>query len=256
MNAPSQYFSASSSSLRADNPNTSSTLRDRLRSRDSSTLPPSPKQPTYDALYQKLQACLDTDLHSRPAVRKRPDPPRFEDADVATQLRGKFRPRPRIQIRLLTGEESFALMGMDLHTSAMNQIIKSRSEIEQKISHFVVDSSTTLSQNNALYSNISYPLSATLCHSDNFPKASILNHLANLKKEIMSAKEELRSLGADRATNKDDTNAQQLKAEEFKSEAQEIVQNKCRLVDSIEKEFNDKLKEETIKLMKTMVDSD
>ncbi|KAJ3462181.1 hypothetical protein MRS44_010734 [Fusarium solani] len=49
----------------------------------------------------------------------------------------------------------------------------------------------TLSECNDLYSNIAYPLSATLCHSDNHPRATIATHLANLKKDIAAAKEEI-----------------------------------------------------------------
>lgn len=88
-------------------------------------------------------------------------------------------------------------MGVDLHTSAMNDIMNGHSEIEQKISRLVAESATVLSQNDALYANISYPLAATLCRSDSFPSASIFDHLANMKREITSAKEELLGLGAE-----------------------------------------------------------
>ncbi|KAI5457503.1 hypothetical protein BGZ63DRAFT_79981 [Mariannaea sp. PMI_226] len=177
-----QNLPASTPSIPANLPSSSSTLRDRLRSRDASALPSSPKLPAYHDLYQQLRACLYT--VSAPPVHNGKDHPSPDgpdpDADAATELR-----------------ESFAVMGADLHTSVMHQLIQSHADIQQKISDFVGEASAVLSKNDVLYSNISYPLGATLCHSDDFPRASIRDHLANVKNDILSAKDDLQALATE-----------------------------------------------------------
>lgn len=84
---------------------------------------------------------------------------------------------------------------MNLHASAMESLVEAHSEIQSKIDAFAEESSTTLAQCDALYDNISYPLSATLCHSDTLPRATIETHLTDLRKEIASALEEIKVLG-------------------------------------------------------------
>lgn len=82
-------------------------------------------------------------------------------------------------------------MGMNLHTSAIEHLVQAHSEIQSRITRFSNETGTTLSECNHLYSNIAYPLSATLCHSDNHPRATIATHLTNLKNDIAAAKEEI-----------------------------------------------------------------
>ncbi|KAF7542609.1 hypothetical protein G7Z17_g11437 [Cylindrodendrum hubeiense] len=171
MNRNSHHTLGSSSTLWADNTNSSSTLRARLRSQDASAPTSSPKPPTYHHVYQQFRACFGADAGST----RYDDPSRADRIDV----------------------ESFAQAGINLHASATAQLIEAHSDIQSRISRFVGESSATLSESDAIYANIAYPLSATLCHSDNFPNASILSHLTNLKKEISSAKEELQRLGAE-----------------------------------------------------------
>ncbi|KAK7419854.1 hypothetical protein QQZ08_010688 [Neonectria magnoliae] len=162
---------------------------------------------------------------------------------------------------------------MNLHASATAQLVETHSKIQSRISRFVSESSGTLAQNEALYSNIAYPLSATLCHSDKFPRASILDHLANLKQEILSAKEQVQRLGAEwdacAQAEQDawkqlteETSRGAIKADgddtkmikKFKSDAEKIVKEKCQLLEDIEKEFKTKIQAETLRLMQTMID--
>ncbi|KAH7145616.1 putative flavoprotein [Dactylonectria estremocensis] len=235
----------SSSNLWDDNAKSSSTLRTRLRSQDAAVSTSSQKALTYNDVYQQFRACFGVD-HGAPVSDTRAH-------DVT--------------------ECPFAQAGMNLHASATAQLVEAHTDIQSKISRFVVESSATLSKSDDLYSNIAYPLSATLCHSDNFPRASIQNHLANQKVEIAAAKEGLRQLGAQwdacvqaeldawnslmGETNRRDTKMDEDAAKmtkKFKAEAESIVRDQCKLLGDMEKEFRAKLQAESMRLMQMMID--
>ncbi|KAH7165363.1 hypothetical protein EDB81DRAFT_250307 [Dactylonectria macrodidyma] len=253
MDGPSHNI-LSSSSLWADN-NSSSTLRTRLRSQDAVAPTSSQKPLTYDVL-QQFRACFGADHGAPVSDTRAPDVTECRDSDAVTQLR-----------------EAFAQAGMNLHASATAQLAEAHTDIQSKISRFVAESSATLSKSDDLYSNIAFPLSATLCHSDNFPRASIQNHLANQKAEIEEAKEELRQLGAQwdacvqaeldvwnlltgEASQSDaeiDKDAAKM-TKKFKAEAENIVRDQCKLLEDMEKEFKAKIQAETVTLMQMIMD--
>ncbi|KAH6983396.1 hypothetical protein BKA56DRAFT_655884 [Ilyonectria sp. MPI-CAGE-AT-0026] len=246
----------SSSTMWTDNVNSSSTLRARLRSPEAPAPTSSPKPPTHHHIYQQFRACFGADLGSSRRDERVPISPPEHDSDAVTQLR-----------------ESFAQAGTKLHASATAQLIEAHSDIQSRISRFVGESSATLLENEALYSNIAYPLSATLCHSDNFPRASIIDHLTNLKKEFSSTKEELHRLGAEwdecakaeldawklltgdanQGSTKADEDAAKV-AKRFKAEAESIVKEQCQLLGAMEKEFKSKIQAESMRLMQIMID--
>ncbi|CAM1509503.1 Fc.00g032420.m01.CDS01 [Cosmosporella sp. VM-42] len=212
------------------------TLRARLQSQDEEApTPSSPKRSIFPDVYQQFRACF--------AI----DPSREKGQD-----------------------------GMELHASAMEQLIKAHGEIQSKIDTFAEESSAALSETDALYGNIAYPLSATLCHTDNIPRATVATHLANLKNDICSATEELQKLGEEwdackqaeleawkeladeskslkRGPRDTIANAVAMMAS-FKAEAQSIVNDKCRILTDLEKEFKTSVQSETLKIMKTMLD--
>lgn len=117
--------------------------------------------------------------------------------------------------------------------------------------------SKALSYNNDLYANIAYPLAATLCHDDNHPRATIAEHLSDLKAKIATAQDELRALGlkwdacqqeerdAWSAATGDARTTQQASYQSdaevsramaaFQDEAEEIVSEKCQILEDIEK---------------------
>lgn len=87
-----------------------------------------------------------------------------------------------------------ASRGAELHATAAAHIGDAFEGIEQKIGQLSEVSIECLSLAELLYDNISYPLSATLCHSENKPRATIANHLSMLHEELTSASDKLRSL--------------------------------------------------------------
>jgi hypothetical protein len=148
-------------------------------------------------------------------------------------------------------------MGMSLHSSAIEHLIQAHSEVQSKTMSFSEESSKALFQCKDLYSNIVYPLSATLCSSADHSRASVAVHLNSLKRDIAAAKEEIlrlqvewdaccrteadawkvfnEGLGARGCgSNKVDNDAVKA-AKEFKKEAEAIVEDKCRLLTELDK---------------------
>lgn len=72
--------------------------------------------------------------------------------------------------------------------------MQAHAAIESQITDLCDASSAALSQADTLYSNITYPLSATLCHADNLPCATIATHLATLRDQLSAAQDELQGL--------------------------------------------------------------
>ncbi|KAJ9418105.1 hypothetical protein QL093DRAFT_2377999 [Fusarium oxysporum] len=173
------HFLISTSSLEEDG--CPSTLRDRLRDDDtpatSSSIGPIP----YHNIYQQVHACLGKTLNTSKPERKVVHAP--ESNDQASQLR-----------------ESYARMGMSLHSSAVDHLVKAHTDVQAKTAHFAEKSGQTLSQSKQLYANIAYPLAATLCHHndhEDHPRATVAVHLKKLQEEIASAREEVLRLSVE-----------------------------------------------------------
>ncbi len=98
---------------------------------------------------------------------------------------------------ILTLVDCLAASGAGIHAATVVAIGDAFGGIDEKISNLAEASSTSLSRAESLYNNISYPLSATLCHSDKQPRATIAEHLATLHGELASAGDKLRALQAD-----------------------------------------------------------
>lgn len=147
-------------------------------------------------------------------------------------------------------------MGMSLHSSAIEHLIQAHSEVQSKTTDFSEESSKVLSQCKDLYSNIVYPLSATLCSSPDYPRASVAAHLNSLKRDIAAAKEEIlrlqvewdaccrteadawkvlnEGLGARSCGSIKVGNDAVKSAKEFKKEAEAIVKDKYRLLTELD----------------------
>ncbi|RSL67879.1 hypothetical protein CEP53_002790 [Fusarium sp. AF-6] len=172
MDSSSRLLLNSTSSLWGDENAWSSTLRARLRDDNTPATSSSTKPAPYQDVYQQVQACLGSHLLAPKPDKKTAQPSGTRD--------------PAIHLR-----EAFTRRGMNLHSSAIEHLVQAHSEVQSRITGFSNETGATLSECNNLYSNIAYPLSATLCHSDNHPRATIAIHLANLKKDIAAAKEEI-----------------------------------------------------------------
>ncbi|KAF7561801.1 hypothetical protein G7046_g2341 [Stylonectria norvegica] len=244
-----------SSSARVGDP--SSSLRARLRSQDvSAPSTASPKPSAYPDVYQQFQASLCTGTNS---VTMKNVQGSVERCDAVTQLR-----------------ESFAKTGMSLHASAMAKLVKAHDDVQSRIDHFSADSSTTMSQCTAIYKNIAYPLSRTMCHTDNLPKETIAAHLSSLKQDIISTKEEIQKLGAEwdacgrdeedawkelggegktqkQKTNEVDAEAAKMTLE-LTAEAERIVSEKCQTLADIEKVYKANVQKETLKIMQSIME--
>ncbi|KAK5992112.1 hypothetical protein PT974_05510 [Cladobotryum mycophilum] len=165
--------------------------------------------------------------------------------------------------------ESFAQAGLKLHTSVVHQLSQSQVEIDANISTFSKFSSSILSDLDGLYSNIAYPLSATLCHSANFPRATIGAHLVSVQEKLKLAEGELRGLHEEweenlrseydlrqelgtEVTEQGSNNTAWLysgQAEAFKQEVEQIVRDQIRALDDIEAHYKESVQAETMEMM-------
>ncbi|RKK74314.1 hypothetical protein BFJ69_g8594 [Fusarium oxysporum] len=234
------HFLISTSSLEEDG--CPSTLRDRLRDDDtpatSSSIGPIP----YHNIYQQVHACLGKTLNTSKPESKVVHAP--ESNDQASQLR-----------------ESYARMGMSLHSSAIDHLVKAHTDVQAKTARFAKKSGQTLSQSKQLYANIAYPLAATLCHHndhEDHPRATVAVHLKKLQEEIAAAREEAwKDLNKELADQVIDNGVDEevLKAaEDFKAQAEVIVEEKCRLLDEVDKEFKAQIQNQTLKMMQDLFD--
>ncbi|KAF4957920.1 hypothetical protein FGADI_2749 [Fusarium gaditjirri] len=219
-----------------------STLRDRLRDDDtpatSSSIGPIP----YHNIYQQVHASLGKSLNTSKPERKVVHTP--ERNDQASQL-----------------QESYARMGMSLHSSAIDHLVKAHTDVQARTASFAEKSGQTLSQSKQLYANIAYPLSATLCHHndhEDHPRATIAVHLKKLQEEIAAAREEAwKELNKELADQgcQNGVDEELLKvAEDLKAQAEAIVEEKCRLLDEVDKEFKAEIHKETLKMMQDLFD--
>ncbi|PCD28765.1 hypothetical protein AU210_011322 [Fusarium oxysporum f. sp. radicis-cucumerinum] len=234
------HFLISTSSLEEDG--CPSTLRDRLRDDDTPATSSSIGSIPYQNIYQQVHACLGKTLNTSKPERKVVHAP--ESNDQAAQLR-----------------ESYARMGMSLHSSAVDHLVKAHTDVQAKTAHFAEKSGQTLSQSKQLYANIAYPLAATLCHHndhEDHPRATVAVHLKKLQEEIAAAREEawkdlnkeLADQGIENGVDEEVLKA----AEDFKAQAEAIVEEKCQLLDEVDKEFKAEIQNQTLKMMQDLFD--
>ncbi|KAF0635062.1 hypothetical protein FPSE5266_10807 [Fusarium pseudograminearum] len=166
-------------------------------------------------------------------------------------------------------------MGLAIHESATEHLEKAHADVQAEIKSFAEESPKTLAQSRDLYANIEYPLSKTLCDSDDHPRASLEVHLNRLKQDIAAAREQVVRLSAEweeccrteeeawdefknglehrgRGANGMDQETKAA-AEEFKKEARAIVQANCQLLDEVDQDFKSKIQEETQKIMASLL---
>ncbi|KAH7242179.1 hypothetical protein BKA59DRAFT_513691 [Fusarium tricinctum] len=258
MAAP-QHLLISTSSAWPEDDACPSTLRARLRDdatpATSSSINPIP----YRNIYEQVHACLGSQLHAPKPEKEVPQA--VKSHDPATQLR-----------------EAYARMGMSLHTSAIEHLIQAHSEVQSKTMGFSEESSKALSQCKDLYSNIVYPLSATLCSSPDHPRASVAVHLNSLKRDIAAAKEEILRLQVEwdaccrteaeawkvlneglsaRGCGPNEVDNNVVKAaKEFKKEAEAIVEDKCRLLTELDQYLKVEAHRATLKMMRDLFNGD
>ncbi|KAG6320267.1 hypothetical protein E4U44_006338 [Claviceps purpurea] len=85
----------------------------------------------------------------------------------------------------------FALYGQDIYNLSIRAVQAAHENTSAKISAFHAQAANTSAHTTHLYNNISYPLSATLCQSENFPSASLGRHMRTLHKRLSAAETEL-----------------------------------------------------------------
>lgn len=146
---------------------------------------------------------------------------------------------------------------MDLHASAVEKLVQVQNDFEERISRLSNDSTGFQGECTELYSNIAYPLSKTLCSSNNFPRATISAHLKKVQKDIEAARQELRKLADEwDACCQSETEAWRKlskvtqtrptpisrnnpevaqRAQDFKNKASKITQENCDRINKIDK---------------------
>ncbi|RGP66993.1 hypothetical protein FLONG3_8651 [Fusarium longipes] len=223
---------------------------------------------------EECPSTLRARLRDEPLAEKSPIEPipyRNVYQEVHASLRGPEQDETLVQEL----ENAYARMGYALHSSATKHLLEAHAEVKAKTKAFSEESSKTLEQNKALYDNITHPLSATLCHSEDYPQASIATHLKRLKQDIAAAREDIVRLGTEweecckeeeaawnefkkgfedngQGTNVIDKEAKTA-AEELKKEVRAIVEAKCQMLDEIDQDFKQRIQEETQKIMATLL---
>ncbi|KAL3602871.1 hypothetical protein FPOAC2_07186 [Fusarium poae] len=252
--APATRIRTSTSYIKAED-DCPSTLRARLRDDPPPKVSPT-KPPPSQSLYQQLHASLGNYESAPKRGKMAVQEP--ESNDPATQLR-----------------EAYARMGLSIHSSATEHLEKAHVQVQTEIKRFSDESSKTLTQSRDLYANIEYPLSKTLCDSEDHPRASIEVHLNRLKQDIAAAREEVLRLGTeweeccrteedawnefkkgfeDRGRgSKGVSKKVNAAAEDFKKEARGIVEANCQLLDEVDQDFKQKIQEETQRIMATLL---
>ncbi|KAL7949317.1 hypothetical protein V8C42DRAFT_341291 [Trichoderma barbatum] len=207
----------------------------------------------HDILFR---ACLANISNNSARHRVQEDKP--AGGDALTQLR-----------------EAFAQDGVKLYTSAVDKLAEAQQVIASQISDFVTLSTSVASEIDELYANLSYPLSTTLCHSNNFPRATIEGHLANVKAELREAESELRDLECEwqESIRSEENLRRELRSMEkshgqngelghhdedyakmagFKQEAERIVAESTQELDEIDQEYKKEVMAMTMKTMRAM----
>lgn len=151
---------------------------------------------------------------------------------------------------------AFTQTGSAIHAAAVERLVRVHAEIERQISLFVKLSSNAIASNDALYRNIAYPLSQTLCSDETHPRATVATHLAGLAEDLGVAEDKLKDLERDwdaclDAENKawtqlsnrsrPQSHVEDLsdafdtgESAEFRKEAQNIFRTKAQMIEDIE----------------------
>ncbi|KAG6187973.1 hypothetical protein E4U10_005363 [Claviceps purpurea] len=162
---PPNYFAPEASATAVEKAHSS--LRARLRSEDIPA-PQGPTNPTIDPqkhIYAKLQAIFSQDSYGQADSNDCPKSSNLADI--------------------------FALYGQDIYNLSIRAVQAAHENTSAKISAFHAQAANTSAHTTHLYNNISYPLSATLCQSENFPSASLGRHMRTLHKRLSAAETEL-----------------------------------------------------------------
>ncbi|KAK2612241.1 hypothetical protein QQS21_001667 [Conoideocrella luteorostrata] len=229
-----------SSSTAADK--ATSTLRARLRSEEVPSLP---------SVHTASQA--KSPKHS---------------GDMYKQLRAHFATMPRHQHESNPTNnlaESFALQGQDIYDSSLHDLQLAHEATSSKIAAFQAQAATTSTHTDNLYNNISYRLSATICHSENYPRANIGTHIHSLRKKLFVAEGQLNKLNeewksciaeevklmAEREEEND--HAGEDKLAEFWEEIDGIARRQTNQIEEIEEKYRDLLWAESNRMMQAMM---
>ncbi|PKK53649.1 hypothetical protein CI102_960 [Trichoderma harzianum] len=171
--------------------------------------------------------------------------------------------------------EAFAQEGVELYTSVASKLAEAQQEMASQISDFATMSSSIAADMDELYANLSYPLSTTLCHSKNFPRATIEVHLANVKEDLRTAESELQGLEREWQDNVQleqklrqelldmEGNAAQnrehayndedyLKKTGFRQEIEQIVSEAAQALEEIDEGYREGIQALTMKMMQAM----
>ncbi|KJZ75156.1 hypothetical protein HIM_05350 [Hirsutella minnesotensis 3608] len=91
---------------------------------------------------------------------------------------------------------AFAEEGLRFYTSVASEIAQAQDELNSKIESLGAATAPLAKTCAALYSNISYPLSATRCYANNVASDTISAHLASMHHKLDAAQQQLRSYQA------------------------------------------------------------
>lgn len=223
----------------------STSLRARLRSEDlvhhhHAAGPRADGQSRRD-IYRQLQANFSAVLQAEPS---KPGSTNAQMAHIA---------------------ESFARYGQDVYNTAVEAVQSAHKATSSEIAGFQARVSSTLGRAHALYDNIVYPLSATVCHSESLPRASIAKHIRTLQKRLSAAEDELEKLNEEWKAciaeevriltckrNDGDDQAECLK-EKYLREVDDIVAKKTSEINELDREYRDLLWAESKKMMQAMM---
>ncbi|KAL7893011.1 hypothetical protein HDV63DRAFT_397415 [Trichoderma sp. SZMC 28014] len=168
-------------------------------------------------------------------------------------------------------KKAFAEEAVELHTSTTNKFLEAHQDINSKISDFETLTSSIASAVDDIYANLSYPPSATLCSSDNFPSATVATHLASAKARLEEVKKLLRDLqeewennirleeglqkeltSMEKAPGQSDANHPRLVS--FKEQVEQLVLDNTQALDEIEDTYREEVQAERMKIMQAMLD--
>lgn len=171
--------------------------------------------------------------------------------------------------------EAFTDARLRLYTSVAQEIVQAHGNIDASIEALSAESSAAVSRADALYANISYPLSATLCHAENLPSVTIAAHLSSLGGRLSAAQLELQRLqseweaclkeeqlwaelggpGADGdPSHSSDADVVEQELKRFKDEVEEVLEEHEGQLDAIDAKFRRSVHVSIVQSMNMMVE--
>ena len=160
-------------------------------------LPASPH--TSRKVLDQFQATFHLDL-SPPPTSAKPSTTQSAEATHTSLLqltgwcRGLF---PGASHRLTYFADAFKHTGSDMHSSAAERLFGINADIKAEIQQLTRNSSAALETNAALYSNIEWPLSRTLCTGRTLPRSTVEDHLSSLQRDLSKAEDHLAGLASE-----------------------------------------------------------